>query len=198
MKSRNKIRMLAFLGIILGASVMTLLFIGAGQYVNASTEDVQTLSYNSVVMFISYEGIDGEAIDPDGIESSIVYGYSHSISNPYDPATGALTNRQHSPLRIMKPIDKATPKLIEACTKGTVIPIVSLKMYFQTDSVAKRFYVIELTNAKVTSYQGYGSVMVEDQDYDFPKETVSFTYESIKWIYTEYDDAGLYKLVVFI
>ena len=186
MKVKRNMRMVALIGIVLGVTIMALLTVGVSQHVNASTDEIQTPGFNLVVMFISYEGIDGEAVDPDGIKSSIVYGYSHSISNPYDPTSGDLTAKQHSPLRVMKPIDKASPKLQEGCLKGTIIPSVALKMYFEIDSDFKKFYTITLTNAKITSYQGYGTVRVNE----LPKETVSFTYETIKWTYTEYDDAG--------
>ena len=178
--------MVALIGIVLGATIIVLFTFGAGQHVNASTDDIQPPSFNSVVMYVSYDGVDGESSDPDGVKSSVVYGYSHSISNPYDPATGEVTNKQHSPLRVMKPLDKASPKLQEKCTKGTVLLSVTLKLYFETDSGFKRFLVIELTNAKITSYQGFGTVRANE----LPKETVSFTYETIKWIYTEYDDSG--------
>jgi type VI secretion system Hcp family effector len=186
MKVKQNVRMVALLGIVLGATIMVLLTFGAGQHVNASTGGIQTPSFSAVVMYVSYEGIDGESMDPDGVKSSEVFGYSHSISNPYDPATGQLTNKQHSPLRVMKPIDKASPKLQETCTKGTVLLSVTLKLYFETSSGFKKFYTIELVNAKITSYQGYGTVRINE----LPKETVSFTYETIKWTYTEYDDAG--------
>ncbi len=186
MKVKQNFRMVALLGIVLGATIMVLLTFGAGQYANASSGEIQTPSFNSVVMYLSYEGIDGESLDPDGVESSEVYGYSHSISNPYDPATGELTIKQHSPLRVMKPLDKASPKLQEKCVTGSVIPTVTLKLYFKIDSVFKKFLAIELINAKITSYQGFGTVKVSE----LPKETVSFTYETIKVTYTEYDDAG--------
>jgi len=46
------------------------------------------------------------------------------------------------------------------------------------------FYSIELQNAKVFSVQGHGTETF------YTQESVSFTYEQIKWIYTEYDDSG--------
>ena len=189
MKLKQNFRMFALLGIILGATIMVLLTFGAGQHVNASTDDIQTPGFNSVVMYVSYYGIDGESENPENEKSSIVYGYSHSISNPYDPATGEVTTKQHSPLRIMKPLDKASPRLQEKCATGAVLLSVTLKLYFETDSGFKKFLVIELTNAKITSYQGFGTVRVNE----LPKETVSFTYETIKWTYTEYGDDGTPK-----
>lgn len=189
MKVKQSFRMVALLGIVLGATIMVLLTFGAGQHVNASTGDIQTPSFDSVVMYISYDGVDGESLDPDEVKSSEVYGYSHSISNPYDPATGEVTIKQHSPLRVMKPLDKASPKLQEKCVTGSVIPTVTLKLYFEIDSEFKKFLTIELTNAKITSYQGFGTVQVNE----LPKETVSFTYETIKVTYTEYGDDGIPK-----
>ncbi|MHA1979216.1 MAG: Hcp family type VI secretion system effector [Candidatus Hodarchaeales archaeon] len=186
MKVKQNFRMVALLGIVLGATIMVLLTFGIGQYANASTGSIEAPSFNAVVMYVSYEGIDGESLDPDGGKSSLVYGYSHSVINPYDPVTGDVTVRQHSPLRIVKSMDKSSPKLQEACNKGSVLPKVNLNMYFKSDSEYKKFYAIELTNAKITSFQGFGTVSADE----FPKETVSFTYETIKWTYTEYDEAG--------
>ena len=178
--------MVAILGVVLGATLMVLLIFGAGQHVNASTGSIKAPSFQAVVMYVSYEGIDGESIDPDGGKSSLVYGYSHSVTSPYDPVTGDVTVRQHSPLRIVKSMDKSSPKLQEVCNQGSVIPKVYFNMYFEADTGYKKFYAIELTNARITSFQGYGTVRANE----LPQETVSFTYETIKWTYTEYDAAG--------
>ena len=184
MKSKYKMRMLGSLTIaliIIGFSLFTLL---SNPNVNASTADITQPSYSSVSMNLFIEGIDGES-DVSGRENSIdVIGYSHSISNPYDLVTGQLTTKQHSPLRIMKSMDKSSPKLQEKCVTGVVLPSVILRLYYEPDS--KQFYSIELTNALVTSFQGFSTI----ETGEIPVETVSFTYESIKWIYTEYGTDG--------
>ena len=167
--------------IIIGFSLFTLL---SNPNVNASTTDVMQPSFSSVSMNLFIEGVDGES-DVSGRENSIdVIGYSHSISNPYTLATGQLTTKQHSPLRIMKLMDKASPKLQEKCVTGVVLPSVILRLYYEPDS--KQFYSIELTNALVTSFQGFSTI----ETGEIPVETVSFTYESIKWTYTEYGTDG--------
>ncbi len=184
MNIKYNTRMVVLLAFLIGVTISSMVLIGFGQYVNASTTKTQYPSYSSVSMNLFVEGIDGESIIAGREKSITVLGYSHSISNPYDLFTGDLTSKQHSPLRVMKLIDKSTPKLQEKCVKNAVIPTVTLRFYFEPAGL--NFYTIELTNAKVTSFQGFGTISADE----IPRETVSFTYESIKWTYTEYDDAG--------
>ncbi len=184
MKIRYNTRLVVLLGVLIGITTLSMLIISFGQHVNASTLETQYPSFNSISMNLFYEGVDGESIIAGREKSITVLGYSHSISNPYDRLTGDLTGKQHSPLRIMKSIDKSTPKLYEKCVKGTTAPSVILRFYFEPSGL--NFYTIELTNAKITSVQGYGTISIDE----IPRETVSFTYETIKWTYTEYDSEG--------
>ncbi len=182
---KNKTRIVVLLSILIGITTLSLLTLSFGQHANASVNEVQYPSFNSISMNLFIEGIEGESIIAGRENSITALGYSHSISNPYDLLTGELTTKQHSPLRVMKFIDKSTPKLFEKCTTGEVLPTITLKFYFEPDDL--NFYSIELTNATVTSVQGYGTINVAE----VPRETVSFTYQSIKWIYTEYDSEGM-------
>jgi type VI secretion system secreted protein Hcp len=187
MKIRYNTRLVVLLGILIGITTLSMLIVSFGQHVNASTLETQYPSFNSISMNLFYEGVDGESIISGRENSITVLGYSHSISNPYDLATGDLTVKKHSPLRVMKYVDKSTPKLYEKCVKGVADPSVILKFYFEPSGL--NFYTIELINAKITSVQGYGTISVNE----VPRETVSFTYETIKWTYTEYDAEGKSK-----
>lgn len=187
MKIKHNTRLVVLLGVLIGITTLSMLIIGFGQHVNASTLETQYPSFTSISMNLFYEGVDGESTIDDRKNSITVLGYSHSISNPYDRLTGDLTGKQHSPLRIMKLIDKSTPKLYEKCVKGDIAPSVILRFYFEPNG--ENFYTIELINAKITSVQGYGTISVDE----VPRETVSFTYATIKWTYTEYDAEGKAK-----
>ncbi len=184
MKMKYNRRLIFLLSLSFGLVSLTLMSIMNNQYVNASTSEIQQPSFSDVTMNLFIEGIDGESIITGRAKSIDVMAYSHSISNPYDLATGQTTVKQHSPLRVVKEVDKATPKLFEKCLTGAVLPSVILRFYFEPDGL--NFYTIELQNAQVTSVQGYGTVNTVNR----PMETVSFTYEIIKWTYTEYDSLG--------
>jgi type VI secretion system Hcp family effector len=184
MKSTHKMRMVASLTIALTIIGFSLISIMSNPNANATTVDIMQPSFSSISMNLFIEGVEGESIIAGRENSITASGYSHSISNPYNLATGQVTAKQHSPLRVMKQIDKSSPKLQEKCVTGSVLPSVILKLYYEPNG--KNFYTIELTNAQVTSFQGFSTV----KPYEVPTETVSFTYESIKWTYTVFDDAG--------
>jgi len=95
---------------------------------------------------------------------------------------------QLAPLRITKMVDKASPKLYDMCSKGSLIPYVYLDCCKELGGQFKVFYRIELTNAGIISVQDFGITAG-----DIPTETVSFAYEKIKLIYTEYDEQGSSK-----
>ena len=171
----------------IGITSIIIFGIMSNPLVNSSTANIAYPPFSAVSMNLFIEGVDGESKIPGRENSVDILGYSHSINNPFDLATGDTSTAQHSPLRIMKYIDKSSPKLMEKCVTGSIIPTVTLKIYFEPSDL--NFYTIELTNAQVTSYQGFGTVFSGE----IPRETVSFTYESIKWIYTEYDDEGKSK-----
>jgi type VI secretion system secreted protein Hcp len=179
--------MVASLTIALTIIGFSLISIMSNPNANASTVDIMQPSFMSISMNLFIEGIEGESIIAGRENSITANGYSHSISNPYDLATGQVTTKQHSPLRVMKQMDKSSPKLQEKCVAGSVLPSVILRLYYEPDG--KNFYTIELTNAQVTSFQGFNTVNPNK----VPMETVSFTYESIKWTYTEYDSEGKAK-----
>lgn len=183
MKTNSTVRIIIPLALLLGGVIVFLVAGLSGLQVNASTEEPQE-TVNALTMYLYVEGIPGESLQQDHAQWIEVLAYSHNVQAPYELGTGRSSGSpQHTPLRITKMVDKATPKLYEACSKGTAIPSVKLD-FCMADTTQSVFYSIELLNARVTSVQDYG--LLEDR----PTETVSFTYESIKWIYTEYGADG--------
>lgn len=184
MQKRTYRRLIVFLTLIFGIVSISIISIMNNQYVIASPTEINTeiVSLTSMNLFI--EGIEGESTISGRENSIVVIGFSHSISNPFELATGKTTIKQHSPLRVMKEVDKASPKLFENCVKGAALTSVTLKFY--REPIVPPFYTIELHNAYITSVQGYGILNPDN----LPMETISFTYETIKWIYSVFDDMG--------
>jgi type VI secretion system secreted protein Hcp len=89
--------------------------------------------------YVKFEGIEGEARDKNHQGWSDVLAVS-GIPAPRDAASGMATGkRQHKPLTITKPIDKATPMLarvqqgqalgrVEISTAGTTYELVGAKV----------------------------------------------------------------------
>lgn len=82
-----------------------------------------------------------------------VYGFSHEVVSPRDSASGLPTGkRQHKPITITKPIDKATPLLMNALYRNENLSTFELQ-FFRTNRATgaeEHYYTIELTNASVS------------------------------------------------
>ncbi|MBT8258608.1 MAG: type VI secretion system tube protein Hcp [Bacteroidia bacterium] len=97
-------------------------------------------------------------------------------------ATTGTTRRRASvkleDLVIMKTVDKATPKLMEACAKGQAIPELELDMVAASGQV---YYKLTLNNVRVI---GVKTNAVYEPEYQLIEE-VSISYSKIKWEYTD-------------
>ena len=76
--------------------------------------------------FIKFDGVDGESRDKDHKGWIDVLSVSHGAA-PRDAASGLPTGkRQHRPVTITKPIDKASPELAEALASGRALSNVTI------------------------------------------------------------------------
>lgn len=127
--------------------------------------------------YIKFDGIDGEsAKTSDGHKDWIVIeSFSHGIGQSRQSTTGAARRRGTvSPydVTVIKPVDAASPKILEAATKGKVFPKVTIKYEHNA-----RTYTSTLFNVQISSVEQKGS------GEPWPKEHVSFTYQKISWEY---------------
>jgi len=117
--------------------------------------------------------------------TSDVFEFRHSLSQPFDPATGSPTGpRQHSPLRVVKVIDKASPGLHKALAQGETMDKVRVDFYridpaTRTEEV---YYTITLTDARIVDIQTFmpTSFLPENESYRH-MEQVTFVYGKITW-----------------
>ena len=96
---------------------------------------------------------------------------------PRDQATGTISGkRQHSPVTVVKPVDKASPLLYKAlCTHE---PVNSAEFrFFRPDRVGpepdEHYYTVLLENGYVESITAIGRGM----------EKVGFVFQDITWTY---------------
>lgn len=134
----------------------------------------------SVLLKVSSEtlgDIQGGVSSPGAEGAMNVLGFSHEVVSPRDAASGLPTGkRQHKPISITKPIDKATPLLMHALVSNDNLPSCTLEFYRQSATgETEKYYTIKLTNASISS------IVCDVANF----ETVSFTYQKIEWTYVE-------------
>jgi len=158
-----------------------LVVIGSPETITAVTPTTENV-FNVLRMEVTGEiqgEIEGEITDA-GQEGWIeVLGYSHQIIIPRDAESRLPTgSRQHSPLRIVKTIDKASPLLANALIMNEKLTI-KLHLFKPNDlSGFDEFFTIELQEASIASIQTQGSGISYG-------ETVSFCYMKIIWTYVD-------------
>jgi type VI secretion system secreted protein Hcp len=161
-------------------------------FVEASVEFVPETNRGPSDIYIKFEGLDGEVLDENHRDwcELISLDQAHSMSI----SSSGLLRQKVSPIfediRIVKTIDKVSPKLAEAVCNGTVYPAVEIHVTAQSFGTSRVTYLAyELKNVLVTSY----AVGVTSQSDDAPREEVTLNFEQIKVTYTEFDSTGKTK-----
>lgn len=142
--------------------------------------------------YLKIGGIDGEARDRDHADWIDVDSFSWSVERPASDATDASRFRGAAgfgDLQISKPVDKSTPKLMEAISSGRVFPELEFDLTRGVGGGPHVYLQWELKNVQVTSYSLQGSTSADDP----PMESVALNFEEIKVTYTEHDETGASK-----
>jgi len=142
-------------------------------------------------MYIQITGIDGEATDKDHKDWIEVLSFSMGMADPGGGAIGATRRRGDVVMEdivVVKELDKSSPKLMEKCAMGGVIPSLVLEVCGGSGESPFTYYKYELENVMVTSFYCGGST-----DEGVPVETITLNYEEITVTYTETDSAGKSK-----
>lgn len=134
--------------------------------------------------FLKIDGIPGESGDDrhkDWIEvTSFHHGLEQPASATASSAGGATAERvNHENFIITHLLDKASPKLYEACCTGRHIKEITLELC-RAGGDKQKYLEIKLEQAIVARVAPAGTTGA-----GFPNETVSFSYGKIKWTYTQ-------------
>lgn len=115
--------------------------------------------------------------------------YGHSFSQAVDNATGKPAGKtQHRTVRLIKAVDKATPKLTQALVDKEKLTSVVFRFYRPTPGgFEEQFYTVELFNAYVVNVS-QSSRTYGDDDWTAavpvpPNETLTISYEKIIWTF---------------
>ncbi len=126
--------------------------------------------------------VEGDAVHPLATDWIEVVGACHSLSIPFDTGSGLpIGRRQHAPLVVVKPQDRATTSLLGAMFDGESLTEVELRSVRPGADGDEVYFTTLLRNARMSSFEGFS------QD-DTRLERVGFAYEQIQWTWA---DGGL-------
>jgi len=135
--------------------------------------------------FLKIDGIPGESTDSKHADWIEVLSFSHSMEQPASVTAsstgGASAERvNHGTFDIVHHLDKASPKLYDACCTGRHIKEVTLELCRAGGDKVK-YMEIKLEQVLVSKIKANGA----SSEDGFPSETVKFSYGKIKWVYTQ-------------
>jgi type VI secretion system secreted protein Hcp len=135
--------------------------------------------------FLKIDGIPGESTDDKHKDWIEIQSFSHKIEQPAQAtassAGGATAERvNHAQYVITHFLDKASPKIYEACCTGKHIKDVTIELCRSGGDKVK-YMDIRMEQVLISKAEPHGSA----NDEGFPSETVSFSYGKIKWTYTQ-------------
>ena len=118
-------------------------------------------------------------------DTSDVFEIEHHLHQPVDQTTGQATGvRVHSPFRVVKVVDKATPGFQKALATGQNLATAIIDFY-RIDPASRseaKYYTITLTNCRVVDVRPYMPMSFVPQNESYRHmEQVSFVYEQIEW-----------------
>lgn len=133
--------------------------------------------------YLKIGDIKGESTERAHKDWILIESINQGLEQQQQVMTGSSRRRATVILKdliITKKLDKATPKLMEMCSKGQVIPKLELDMIAN----GKVYYKITLNNVRIS---GITTSTVCDSDCELVDE-VSISYTKITWEY--WDSAG--------
>lgn len=134
--------------------------------------------------FLKIDGIPGESSDEKHKDWIEITSFAHKMEQPASAtassAGGATAERvNHGAFEIVHLLDKASPKLYEACCTGKHIKEVVIELCRSGGDKVK-YMEIKLEQVLVSRVEPQGAA-----DMAFPNEKVAFSYGKIKWTYTQ-------------
>jgi type VI secretion system secreted protein Hcp len=149
----------------------------------------------SAAAFAKYDGIDGESKDQnhDAWIDILSVDWAAQAAAPAAGSSGQSRRRGAvvvEDMTITLDYEKAAPKLLEALTRGKVIPKLEIELTATYGGARATYLKYELKNVRVTSYSVNAS---GNDEAGPPTVVVANNFEEIKVTYTEYDDEGRNK-----
>ncbi len=130
----------------------------------------------------------------EGREDTIhVLKAAHSITIPKDSQDGRVRGyRTHSPLSVLKEIDRASPMLSQALVRNELLTVTLYFYRFSPDGsgVEEQFYTMVLEDANITTYKGELPFTLDEESSRLPPlEHLEIAFKKITTTY-EPDGVG--------
>lgn len=118
-------------------------------------------------------------------DTSDIFEIEHNIHQPVEPTTGQATGvRVHSPFRVVKLVDKASPGFHKALCTGQNLAQVEIDFYRIDPGTRseQQYYTITLRQARIVDIRPFMpmSFVPANESYRH-MEQISFVYEEIEW-----------------
>jgi type VI secretion system secreted protein Hcp len=136
-------------------------------------------------IYCTVVGIKQGKFQGDGVRGDnaliAVYALTEDLKVPYDAATGQATGRrQHSPITIVKELDKSSPQFFTAAVSNETLRSVTCTFYRNaTDGASRAYYKVALTNATIVEVKNSGDGVNGAAQGD-ERERISFVYQKIE------------------
>lgn len=129
--------------------------------------------------------IEGDVDTEPNAGSIRVHAFEHTVRTPRDSTNGLPTGGpQHTPLTIVKQLDKSSPKLRQVHALNENLIDFTLRFYRQNSEsgVNEHYYTITLLNAKIVGIRNWTPNTLDPSSRNYrDMEEVSFTYQKITW-----------------
>ncbi|MBI1389048.1 MAG: hypothetical protein GC154_11430 [bacterium] len=133
--------------------------------------------------YIKFDGVEGESVDVAHKGWSEIDSAGQTLARLRELADGSLSGVvTSSNLTVSKRLDKASPKLAEACLRGSVSPRVTIDFQARLANpyLMERLTLANVSITGVTSNAGADGVF----------ETISLSFEKVHWSYTPLEADG--------
>jgi type VI secretion system secreted protein Hcp len=138
-------------------------------------------------MYLQISGCPGSSVDSEhkgwsDIESCS-FGVNQSTSANTGPGSGVGKANFHH-LEVVKPIDKASPNLMQYCASGKHLDKVTLSVC-KVGGGQKQYCKVELTGCFIV-----GVSLLSSTGSPYVKEKVAISYKKINFVYKDQDSSG--------
>lgn len=110
-----------------------------------------------------------------------VYSLTQELKVPFDTASGQITGKQqHSPLTIVKELDKSSPQFFTAAATNEVLKSVTCTLSrISSNGQVRAYFKFALTNATIVEIKDSGNGVNGTGQGD-ERERISFSYQKIE------------------
>ena len=146
-----------------------------------------------MAVFAKYDGVDGESKDENHDKWIDVLSIDWGAHKPGGGMTGQSRRRGAAVVEdvtMTVEYEKASPKLLEKCLKGEVIPKLEIEQTATYGGARATYLKYELKNVMVTAFQVNAS---GNDEAGPPTVVVGNNFEEITVTYTEFDATGSSK-----